>query len=170
VSTTLRIKTALAAGAAFAALAATPAHAGTQGVNLPVSATVNANCTITASPLAFGNVNTISGLAVDGTGGVAITCTNGSAWTATADIGAGTGATYSGRRMSDGGSNQLVYNLYTASDYASVWGDGTGSTGTFTGTGTGSSQSITIYGRVPAGQTGVPSGSYSDLVAVTVTY
>jgi spore coat protein U-like protein len=68
------------------------------------------------------------------------------------------------------GGNTLDYNLFTDSDYANVWGDGSGTTSTITGTGSGSAQALTIYGRVPGGQSTVPAGSYTDLVSVTVTY
>jgi spore coat protein U-like protein len=164
----IRIKTAIAV-AAIAAAFASPAHADSKSTNLPVSATVNANCTISATPLVFGVIDTLSATAKTGTGGVAVACTNGSSWTITADIGAGSGASYTSRRMTANG-NTLDYNLFTDSGYANVWGDGTGATSPITGTGSGASQAITIYGRVPGGQSTVPAGSYTDLVSVTVTY
>jgi spore coat protein U-like protein len=37
-------------------------------------------------------------------------------------------------------------------------------------TGSGTAQAVTVYGRVFSGQTSVPTGSYSDTVAVTVSY
>ena len=148
---------------------ATPAAAATVGGTLNVNANVTANCTVSTSALAFGSVNVIGGSNVDGSGGLTITCTSGTAWSAAAGVGAGTGASFTSRRMTSG-ANQLGYNLYTTSGYATVWGDGTASTGLLTGTGTGSAQSITVYGRVGSGQTGVPAGSYVDTVAVTVTY
>lgn len=148
---------------------ATPASAATVGTTLSVTATVTANCTVSTSPVAFGNVNTLSGSNVDASGGGSVSCTNGTGWTATAGAGGGTGATLASRRMT-AGSNTLTYNLYTDSARSTVWGDGTGSTGTVTNTGTGSAQAFSIYGRVPLGQSSVPAGSYSDTVAVTVTY
>ena len=69
------------------------------------------------------------------------------------------------------GANLLNYVLYTDSNQTNVWGDGVGgTTATITGTGTGEAQTQTIYGSIPAGQTGAPAGSYADTVAVTVTY
>lgn len=166
----IRLKTAIAAGVGTAAaLFATPAAAGSQNANLGVSATVNAKCTISTTALAFGNIDTLSASAVTGTGGVAIACTNGSTWTATADVGAGTGATFASRRMTSG-ANTLAYSLFTDAGRTTVWGDGTNSSGVITSTGTGSTQNVTIYGQIPGSQTGVPAGSYSDTVAVTVTY
>jgi spore coat protein U-like protein len=170
---TTNLTGARAAGAWLLAAAAfglpTAANAATVGSSLGVNATVTANCTISTTALAFGNVNTLSGSNVDGTGGLSITCTNGTGWSASADLGGGTGASFASRKMAFG-SELLNYSLYTDSARSSVWGDGTGSTSLFSGTGNGSSQAVTVYGRVPSGQTSVPAGSYADTVAVTVTY
>lgn len=160
---------ALAAGLTLAAVCAAPASAATVGGTLNTSATVTANCTVSTSAVAFGSVNAISGSNVDASGGLSVTCTNGTAWAASAGVGAGSGASFTGRRMT-GGANLLGYNLYTSNAYSTVWGDGTASTATIGGTGSGSAQSVTIYGRVASGQTSVPAGSYADTVAVTITY
>lgn len=154
---------------AAGALAATPAQAGTTGGTLAVSATVTANCTVSTSALAFGNVDVTSGSNVDSTGGLSVTCTNGTGWTASAGVGSGTGASFANRKMANGG-NLLNYNIYTSAARTTVWGDGTASTATIGGTGTGTAQNVTVYGRVSSGQTGVPAGAYADTVAVTVTY
>lgn len=160
----------LRAGLVCAALAATtPAFAATTSTTLNVDATVTANCTVSSSALSFGTVNPISGTNVDATGGITVTCTNGTAWTATAGVGSGSGATYAARRMTSG-ANLLSYNIYTDAARANVWGDGTGGTATIGNTGSGVAQNVTVYGRVPSGQTAVPPGGYADTVAVTVTY
>ena len=53
------------------------------------------------------------------------------------------------------GGNLLSYNIYTDAARANVWGDGTGGTVTIaSSTGTGAAQNVTVYGRVPTGQTG----------------
>jgi spore coat protein U-like protein len=166
------ISGAAASGTALIAagvLAASPAAAGTAGGTLAVSATVTANCTVSTSALAFGNVDVTAGTNVDSTGGLSVTCTNGTTWAASAGIGTGTGATFANRRMANG-SNLLDYNIYTTAGRTTVWGDGTASTATIGGTGTGTAQSVTVYGRVSSGQTGVPAGAYADTVAVTITY
>jgi spore coat protein U-like protein len=154
---------------ASAVLAPTAASAEVANSTLTVDATVTANCTVSAGSVAFGNVNPISGTNVDASGTFSVTCTNGTGWTATAGVGSGSGASYAARRMT-AGSNTLNYNLYTSSGYATVWGDGTGSTGTLTGSGNGSAQVTTVHGRVASGQTSVPPGSYADTVSITVTY
>ena len=145
------------------------AQAATVSSTMSVTATVTANCTISTSALAFGNVNTISGANVDGTGGLTITCTNGTPWSAAAGVGAGSGASYANRRMTSG-ANLLNYNIYTTAARTTVWGNGTAGTSAVAGTGSGTAQAVTVYGRVASGQTGVPAGAYADTVSVTVTY
>jgi spore coat protein U-like protein len=159
----------LGAGFLTILLAATPASAATTGTTLNVSATVTANCTVSSSAVAFGTVNPLSGSDVDASGGITVTCTNGTAWVAAAGVGSGTGASFASRKMASGG-NLLNYSLYTDAARANVWGDGTGATTTFSNTGSGIAQAVTVYGRVPSGQATVPPGSYTDTVSVTVTY
>lgn len=164
----LRLLTTSAAAAV--ALAAFPASAATTTSSLSVNATVTANCSVSTTAVAFGNVNVLSGTDTDATGGLSVTCTSGTTWSASADVGAGTGASLASRKMASG-ANQLNYALYTESTRTTIWGDGLlGATGTFTGIGDGAAQASTIYARVPSGQGSVPTGSYADTVTVTVTY
>jgi len=158
-----------AAGAAFASAVPDAAVAGTQSTTMGVTATVTANCTISATPVAFGSVDTLSGANVDANGTVTVSCTNGAPWTLSADAGGGSGATMAVRRMTFG-ANTLNYTIHTTAGHGTVWGNGTSSTATIGGTGTGAAQTVTVYGRIFSGQTGVPAGSYSDTVNVTVTY
>lgn len=146
----------------------TSAWAQTASSNLSVTATVTANCSVSTSAVAFGNVNP-QGANVDATGGLTVTCSNGTAWAASAGVGSGAGATLAVRRMT-AGADTLNYALYTDSNRTNLWGDGTASTVTITGTGNGSAQNSVIYGRVPTGQVTVPPGSYADTVAITVSY
>lgn len=162
------IRNALAAATLLAAMPGT-AWAGSQTAPMSVSATVTANCTVSAGNLAFGNVNAVSGSNYDATATLSIACTNGSGWTAAATVGGGPSATFATRRMT-AGANTLNYTIYTDSGRTTVWGDGTSSSSLISGTGNGSTQSVTVYGRVPSGQTTVPAGSYADSVTVTVTY
>jgi spore coat protein U-like protein len=153
-----------------AALAAPgTAYAANTVTSVGVSATIAANCTVSTTAVAFGSVNTLSGSAVDATGGISVACTSGTVWAASAGAGSGTGATFASRKMTSG-SDLLNYSLFTDSGRSSVWGDGTGGTSTVGNTGTGSAQPVTIYARIAAGQTSAPTGSYSDTVSVTVAY
>jgi spore coat protein U-like protein len=163
------LRFAAAGGFVLAAAAAQPAYAATTSSTLDVSANVTGNCVVSTTPIAFGNVDVTNGANVDGTGGLSVTCTSGTAWAADADAGAGTGASLASRKMTDG-TNLLNYALYTNAGRTTIWGDGASGTTTFGGTGTGTAQASTIYGRVPSGQTSVPAGAYADTVTVTVTY
>lgn len=156
--------------AVLSVLAIQPAQAAETTSTLSVNATVTSNCTVSTTALNFGNVNVTSGTNVDGTGGISVTCTNGTAWAASANAGSGTGATLTTRKMASG-TNLLNYALYTDSARTIVWGDAaTTATAKISGTGSGSAQASTIYGRVPSGQTTLPAGTYADSVTVTVTY
>jgi spore coat protein U-like protein len=158
------------AAVAALAIAAFPASAATTTSSLAVDATVTANCSVSTTAVSFGSVNVLSGTNADATGGLSVTCTSGTAWSASADAGAGTGATLATRKMASG-ANLLNYALYTDSARTTVWGDAaTTATVKYSGTGTGAAQANTIYGRVASGQTSVPAGSYADTVTVTVTY
>lgn len=155
-------------GMAIAAVAAQPAFAATTSSNLGVSATVTSTCVVTTSAVAFGNVDVTPGTAVNGTGGISVICTSGTAWAASADAGQGLGALLTTRKMTSG-TNLLDYGLYTDSGHTTSWGNGiTGST--ISDTGSGSAQAKTVYGQILASQAGKPAGAYADTVAVTVTY
>ncbi|MFN3389639.1 MAG: spore coat U domain-containing protein [Allosphingosinicella sp.] len=159
-----------AAAILAAAFAAPPAFAADEGSSLQVNATVTANCSVSTSAVAFGDVDVTSGQAVPGTGSVSVTCTNGTAWTAAADAGAGSGADLATRKLANG-ANLLNYSLFTDSARTQLWGDGIeGATALFSDTGTGTAQTKTVYGLVAGGQTGAPAGEYADTVQVTVSY
>jgi spore coat protein U-like protein len=167
----------LLSSAVLVALATTggTAAAGTASSNLPVSASVSANCTIDASGgVAFGAYDPIvtnKSTALTASGTVSTTCTNGSSATITLGQGANadTGSTDTApvRRMLSGTADYLSYQLYSDSGLTTVWGN---TSGTGVGvTGTGAAVSTTVYGSVAAGQN-VPTGSYADTVAATVTF
>ena len=161
-----RILLACATSSLFVAGAA---QAATTTTNLNVTATVTANCSVSTSPVAFGSVDVLAGSNFDATGGVTVTCTNGTPWSAAAGLGTGAGATYASRKMTSG-ANLLNYSLYTNAARTTVWGDGSGGTATVSNTGSGVAQNFTVYARVPLGQTSVATGAYADTVQVTVTY
>jgi spore coat protein U-like protein len=135
------------------------------------------SCTVTATPLAFGNFAPLSGTVLDVTSTITVTCVCpvlclGIDYTVAVSTG-GSG-TFSPRQMS-GGVPTLPYNGYIAAARTTIWGDGTGSTGTqrrcrlagaIGGTWV---EPITFYGRIPVSMAAIP-GSYSDTLNVTVTY
>ncbi len=141
------------------------AQAATETSNLSVTAEVTASCSITTSPVGFGNYDPVVAHAsadLDATGTVTVTCTDGSS----ATISLGQGANFStDRRLGDGGTNFITYNLFSDVGRTTVWDETT----TVATTGTGLADPHTVYGRITASQN-VPAGSYTDTVVATVTF
>lgn len=139
------------------------------------SASVAASCkTPTTATLSFGTYNPILNTALDSTTTINIRCTNNTPITSVALNGGTAGGSISQRKMQLTGAttNKLNYQLYKDTNRSTVWGDGTtGSTYTgLTGAGLNTDVTITVYGRIPAGQQTAKPGSYSDSITVTVTY
>ena len=144
--------------------------AATATANLTVSATVITNCTITTSALAFGSYDPVVANAsanLDGAGAVSVACTKGAA--PTIALGAGSNASGSTRRMSDGASHYLTYELYQDASRATVWsGSGSGLLTTVAAPSKGA-RDFTVYGRI-SGNQDVPAGTYGDTVVATVNF
>jgi spore coat protein U domain-containing protein, fimbrial subunit CupE1/2/3/6 len=162
----------LSAGAllatAGAAQAANPAT-----TTFGVSATVLKNCTVAATNVAFGNYTpTVSPVSANGT--VSVSCTKNTTFTVSLNQGTTAGGTVAQRLMTDGAGDTLQYNIYTTSGFATVWGDGTGTSVTQGAAGTGMSTPVlfTTFGQLPdsAANQAVPPGTYTDTVTVSVAY
>jgi spore coat protein U domain-containing protein, fimbrial subunit CupE1/2/3/6 len=141
--------------------------------NLGVTTSVNPDCTISTSPLSFGNYNPVGTHAtnpLDNQGAVIVSCTPGAVTTITLGQGlnAASGSTDAAplRRMASG-ANRLSYTLFQNMGRTTVWGN-TPATG-LSYTGTGSSSNVAVYGRVAPGQI-VPAGTYNDTVVATITF
>jgi spore coat protein U-like protein len=132
------------------------------------TATVPANCrAYVTTDLDFGNVPGLIAANKDQTSTIAMTCTGRTAW----NVGLNNGLNPSGsvRRMRLGATASYVnYELYRDTGRTHRWGATIG-TDTVPGTGTGGEQTLTVYGRVPAGQAAA-AGSYSDTITVTISY
>lgn len=85
-------------------------------------------------------------------------------------VGLDNGQNFSGgsRRMKNG-TSYIAYNVYKDLTMLLSWGN-IGSGGEATGVGTGLNQALTVYARIPAGQNPVPSGTYTDVVVVTLNF
>lgn len=125
----------------------------------------------------FGNISDIGTTSRDYTaqGAINATCNNGTPYSIY--LGDGNNRISGGfRRMTNGSSQYIPYQLYKDSAYSTVW-DATGGTTTVGGsggvskTGSGTSQISNVYGKIPQG-TAISStpGNYSDSIVVTVTY
>jgi spore coat protein U-like protein len=144
-------------------------HAGNATTTFTVSGTVVPTCSVSATGLSFGAAipNPINAN-VDAQSAVTATCSTGAPYVVTLNVGTGAGSTFATRRMTSGG-NTLAYSLYSDPGRTIVWGDGTGGSSPASGSGSGAAQPLTVYGRIPSGQT-VPTGTYTDTITVTITF
>ena len=151
------------------AMGASAAVASTATTTFAVTATVIDSCGVSATSLAFGDYNSISGGMLDAAAMISPICTSGTVYSVALNAGQGSGALPSSRKLTGPVGVTLNYGIFTDSARSSVWGDGTGGTGMRIGTGNGNTQPVMMYGRIPAAQAGLV-GSYSDTVTVTLTY
>jgi spore coat protein U-like protein len=147
-----------------------PVQAANKQTTMGVSATVAANCNISAQNLGFGSYDATA--AKTGSANLTVRCSNGTPYTLKLTAGSGTFA----QRLMTSGSNSLEYNLYTSAALTTVWGDGTASTATVGGTGIGLANAgavtHTVYGQLPdsTNNQSAPTGNYTDSITVTVEY
>jgi len=173
VNTLIRNAVVWLAGAALM-IGASVASAAQSQTTINATATINSNCLVSASNLAFGTYDpTAADRDVNTT--VLVRCTTGTGYTVTLSAGVTSGATFAQRRMVFGGTNFMDYNLYRDAARTEILGDGSVGTFTVTGTGTGigiaQQQTVTVYGRIPTGQDTLPIGTYTEsTITVTVIY
>lgn len=160
----LRAASLLLMATVFAPFAAQAAQATS---TLVVSATVLNSCVVLPSTLLFGNVSSAAN--TDATATITVTCTLGTSYNVGLDAGAGASATTSARKMTSLATDTLNYALYSNAGHTTNWGASVG-VDTVAGTGNGLVQNLTVYGRVPSGQTTAPAGAYTDTVNITVEY
>lgn len=155
--------------AVMAAMGASGLNAATQNDSFDVTATIVASCSITANNLSFGNYDPLSVTDLDQTTTISVTCSSGADYDI--QLSGGLSGNVAARTMDDDAtsSNFLNYSLFTDSGRTNNWGV-TNGTDTYQGTGTGSAQVVTVYGRIPAGQTTPPVGSYADTITATIEY
>lgn len=163
----MKILTCLAASILLCSLA----QAASQTTTFQVSASVNSQCNVTATNLAFGLVDPIGGN-VDSSSTISVKCTKNSPYTIGLSAGTTPGATISSRLMNNNGVTML-YNLYTDAARTIVWGDSAVAPFWVSGVGggMGTAQIVPVYGRVPGNQTDLVVGNYLETaITVTVTY
>jgi spore coat protein U-like protein len=155
-----------AVGVLTLGLVSTAAHAATATAPMQVTANVQATCLISATNLDFG---TYTGLQVDATSTVSVTCTNTTPYDVGLNQGQATGASVTTRQMKGAaGADLLNYALYSNTGRTTNWGNTKG-TDTVTGTGNGAAQPLTVYGRLAANQYVQPT-TYSDTITATLYY
>lgn len=145
-----------------------PASTGTfSGGRFDVAVFVAGRCTVSVDPLLdFGTVAGAITAPVDA--GIALRATCNRDLPYTVALGDGLHAAGSQRRMRSAAGDVLDYDLFQDAARSLRWGDGTPDP-VRNGTGTGAQETLTIHGRVPAGQA-APGGTYRDTVTATITY
>jgi spore coat protein U-like protein len=130
-------------------------------------AQLGANCSISTSGVAFGTYDVFSPSPRTSTGTITYSCSLG--LLIRVELASGSSGTFVNRTLRNG-VDSLLYNLYTDSGYATVWGNGSGGTGVYSSfVVLGPPVNVPVYGRVPAAQN-VSSGSYSDTVIATIQF
>jgi spore coat protein U-like protein len=134
-----------------------------------LSARAEAACTVSATAVSFGTYNVFTSTATTSTGTITYRCGNAD-HNIRVDISTGSSGTYTARTLKQS-TEELSYNLYIDSAFASVWGDGSGTTSDYTKSNppNGTDVILTVYGQVPA-QQDVTAGSYSDPVVATLNF
>lgn len=128
-----------------------------------VTATVQSNCTLSTTALAFGSY---SGAILNATSAITVNCTKTTLYTIGLNAGTSSGATVTNRFMTGPGGTLMSYSLFSDSARTINWGS---TSNTVAGTGNGTAQPITVYGQIPSGQILTP-GTYTDTITATITY
>jgi spore coat protein U-like protein len=125
-----------------------------------------ASGTISATELNFGNYLATDSRPTDADCLVTFRCSGGSR-PVTVSLMTGCSGNFARREMTGPGSS-LYYNLYRDSARTVIWGDGTG--GSVPLTADPGDGRVRIFGRIPARQTAVIPGVYSDSIQVTLDF
>lgn len=166
----------LLAAVSVCALAASGVLAATATTTFTVTASVGANCSISASGINLGTYDPVSANATTpavSTGTVTIACTKGSGPVIGLNGGSNPGAVAGVTRAMANGANRLGYELFqpaAAPGNGAVWTDIGGANPLNTGVSPGkAARNFTVQAQIPAGQD-VAVGNYSDTVTATVNF
>ncbi|WP_338868912.1 spore coat U domain-containing protein [Myxococcus stipitatus] len=143
------------------------------GASLCVIPTARAVCSFksTVGP-SFGAYTSAATLPLDTTGSITYRCDSQPALATIAlDLSTGSGGSYSPRTLQGPSGHTLNYNLYQDAARLRIWGNGTLGTTRYGPVlcVNGADVTLTIYGRIPAGQAAA-AGSYSDTLVITMTF
>ena len=161
----------------------TAGYAATTGAALAIGSSIATSCTVSTTAISFAAyVPGSSSSDVDANGSITADCTLGGAVTikigqgAVGNPGAGSSDGVPIRQMNGSvAGNKLKYQLYSNSPAGSgggtVWGNTDDTDVEFNAVaGSGGVNVKTVYGRIPGGQTNLAAGTYSDTVAILLTY
>ncbi|MGA3400439.1 MAG: spore coat U domain-containing protein [Acetobacteraceae bacterium] len=143
---------------------------------VPAQASGGASCSLTATPLGFGDYVPFSSMPDDVTATITVTCTatGGTTVPVQGSISLTSVSTTYGRQLADG-TYILRYHTYLDPARTVFWGDGSGLGATepvsgMVGPSTPFQQAFTVYGRVLARQYTAHVGPYADLITAILNY
>lgn len=163
----IRTCTRLAGGALL--LIGTPAAAGTNGGGMQVGAQVVGRCTVSATDLAFGILDTQNVTQVDANATVTIGC-SGILTVFRIEMDWGQNAIGEQRRIRNAAGDVLPYQIYRNNNRTQRWGGRPVETRNgviIAGIG---SEDFEAYGRLTGIRPDTPKGVYTDQVTVTVNF
>jgi spore coat protein U-like protein len=155
------------AGVLSVAAMVAPANATTtKTATFLVSLTINSDCSISTSPLAFGSSGVLAA-AINQSTSLTVTCSNTTPYSLGLDAGSVSGSTVATRLLSNGTAT-VNFQLYSDTNHSVLWGNTVG-VNTVSGVGNGSAQSVTVYGQVAAQATPTAS-TYTSTVTASVIF
>jgi spore coat protein U-like protein len=142
---------------------------------LPFGARAAITCSITSPGFATAYSSTAPGPFNITQTFFTVTCTRGATGDPTSvnySVKVNNGSNAQGQKnRAANGTSRILYELYKDSGCGTVWQGNTAITGTISFSGTGTvSQQGDYWGCVPGAQTGLAAGTYTDSVAMTMTY
>ncbi|NBV88470.1 MAG: SCPU domain-containing protein [Betaproteobacteria bacterium] len=152
----------LFAAVCLASVGMNPVWADTKTSSFQVGMSVSASCSLSASNLSFSNMPTGTTAGSDAATDITVTCSQGTPY----QVSLSQGQNFSGMRRMLNGTSFINYELYSDPGRTNVWS--TSQVVSFTGNG--ASQSHTVFGRVPAGQSVPNTGAYADTIVATISY
>lgn len=155
--------------ASFPGLASAAVYSQNKTASFDVTMKIVADCTIAANGIDFGQTQGVLAQAVSGSSAISVTCTNTTPYNVGLNAGTGVGSSGTTRYMNGTGANTntVRFNLYQAQG-STLWGNTQG-TDTMAGTGTGSTQTLTVYGEIPAQASPAPD-NYKSTITATVYF
>ncbi len=139
---------------------------------LVFTASAQAVCNVSTSPVTFGSYDVFSSSPIDAEGSISVSCNESPSPTVVVAVGTSANSgSFAPRKMKlSSGSDMLEYNLYIDTSRSQIWGDGTGSTFTQSNrVKKNRPETLPVYGRIPPLQD-VSAGQYNETVTVTITW
>ena len=139
--------------------------------SLAGSGYLHAQCTVSTIAVNFGKYDPLSTIPTDSIGTIDIDCTRSERVAVSIGPSLNSGAFNPRQLRLDSGSDFLDYYLYTDSDLARIWGDGTQGTSLVYENAKKKKKlsELPVYARIPAGQN-AGAGTYSESLVVTINF